>query len=66
MYCAQILRKSGLPLDLGFINKVVGIGLLGIIDVMRQGVLQMSSQELNEDGERRVVIPVSSAAAFDD
>lgn len=46
-------------------QKVVNISLTGTFNVISQLVPRMSAQPADEDGERGVLITVSSAAAFD-
>jgi 3-hydroxyacyl-CoA dehydrogenase/3-hydroxy-2-methylbutyryl-CoA dehydrogenase len=46
-------------------KKVLDISLTGTIDIIRNLLPQMAKQEPGEDGERGVIITVSSAAAFD-
>lgn len=46
-------------------QKVVNISLTGTFNVIAQLVPRMSTQPADEDGERGVLITVSSAAAFD-
>jgi 3-hydroxyacyl-CoA dehydrogenase / 3-hydroxy-2-methylbutyryl-CoA dehydrogenase len=61
----KVYGRSG-PLDMELFQRVIDVNLLGAFDVMRQCVEMMTRND-NEgpDGERGVVINVSSGAAFE-
>lgn len=46
-------------------QKVIDVSLTGTIDIVRQLVPRMAAQTADTDGERGVIVLVSSAAAFD-
>lgn len=46
-------------------RRVVDVSLIGTVDVIRQLLPHMSKQKADNEGERGVIITVSSAAAFD-
>lgn len=50
---------------LDVMKRVIDISLIGTLDVIRHLAPKMASQQADEDGERGVLITVSSAAAFD-
>lgn len=57
------ILNDGNPLPLDAFRRVVEVNLLGAFDVMRLCVQRMARNEPGEDGERGVVINVSSGAA---
>ncbi len=61
----RIVTREG-PQDLSEFSKVISINLIGTFNIMRLCAAQMMSQkELNEDGERGVIINTASVAAFE-
>ncbi len=61
----RIVGREG-PMPLENFERVIRINLLGAFDMMRLAANQMAAQEVvNDDGERGVIINVSSVAAFD-
>ena len=63
---AKIIDKDGMPLDLDGFDFVMNVNVRGSIDLIRQVLPHLSTVEPTEpDGERGVIILVSSSAAFD-
>ncbi|KAI5859636.1 short chain dehydrogenase [Durotheca rogersii] len=64
---ATILDRDGAPFDMDTFNFVVDINLRGTVDLVRQCVAYLAKADLdgNPDGERGVVVMVSSVAAYD-
>ena len=63
---AKIIDKDGTPLDLDGFDFVMNINVRGSIDLIRQVLPHLSKVQATEpDGERGVIILVSSSAAFD-
>ncbi|MCJ1339317.1 hypothetical protein MMC09_004606 [Bachmanniomyces sp. S44760] len=63
---AKIIDRHGEPFDLGQFDFVMNINVRGSIDLIRQVLSHLSRVEpLGPDGERGVVVLVSSSAAFD-
>jgi 3-hydroxyacyl-CoA dehydrogenase/3-hydroxy-2-methylbutyryl-CoA dehydrogenase len=61
----KVFGKSG-PLDLEHFQRVIDVNLVGAFDVMRHCVEVMTRNEDSDvDGERGVIINVSSGAAFE-
>jgi 3-hydroxyacyl-CoA dehydrogenase / 3-hydroxy-2-methylbutyryl-CoA dehydrogenase len=61
----KVFGKSG-PLDMDLFQRVIDVNLLGAFDVMRQCVEMMTRNDnAGPDGERGVIINVSSGAAFE-
>lgn len=61
-----MLDKKGNPLPLESLDFVLGINLRGTVDLVRQVLPHLSAAPpTGPDGERGVVVMVSSAAAFD-
>jgi NAD(P)-dependent dehydrogenase (short-subunit alcohol dehydrogenase family) len=46
-------------------QKIIAVNLVGIVEVIRQLLPHIATQTPDDDGERRAIITVSSAAAFD-
>ena len=62
----QIIDRNGEPFDLEGFDFVMNINVRGTIDLVRQCLPHLTQvQPLEPDGERGVVILVSSSAAFD-
>ncbi|KAI9684143.1 MAG: hypothetical protein M1829_003413 [Trizodia sp. TS-e1964] len=62
----KIIDRTGEPLPLDSFDFVMNINLRGTIDLIRQLLPHLSKVEpLQPDGERGVLVMVSSAAAFD-
>jgi NAD(P)-dependent dehydrogenase (short-subunit alcohol dehydrogenase family) len=61
----KIIDKKGDPIPLDSFNRVIQINLIGTINVVRLAAVEMRKNEPNEDGEKGVVINVSSVAAFE-
>ncbi|KOS17577.1 3-hydroxyacyl-CoA dehydrogenase type-2 [Escovopsis weberi] len=63
---ATVLDRRGQALDLDGVDFVLGVNLRGTIDLVRQSVVHLAKVPPEEpDGERGVVILVSSSSAFD-
>ncbi len=63
---AQIIDRHGKPFDLQGFDFVMNINVRGSIDLIRQILPHMSAIEATQpDGERGVIVLVSSSAAFD-
>lgn len=60
----RILGKEG-PLDLGAFRRVIDVNLVGAFNLLRLAAADMARLEPLEDGERGVVINVSSIAAYE-
>jgi NAD(P)-dependent dehydrogenase (short-subunit alcohol dehydrogenase family) len=61
---AKVLSKKG-PIDMKLFDKVVRINLYGTMNMIRSAAGKMVENDPGEDGERGVVINVSSGAAFE-
>lgn len=61
---ARMLSSDGTPFPLEVYRRVIEVNLIGTFDVMRQAAAVMSSNEPGHDGERGVIINVSSGAAW--
>lgn len=62
----QMIDRHNNPLSLSSIDFVLNINLRGTLDFIRQCLPMMTTVEpQGEDGERGVIIMVSSSAAFD-
>lgn len=61
----QILGRNNTSFSIDTFKKVIDINLVGTVDVIRQVLPHMAGQNADNNGERGVVITVSSAAAFD-
>lgn len=55
---------NGEPLPLDVFRSVIDVNLIGAFDIMRHCAHRMTTNEPDEDGERGVVINVSSGAAW--
>ncbi|KAK5992570.1 17-beta-hydroxysteroid dehydrogenase 10 [Cladobotryum mycophilum] len=63
---ATTLDRHGNALDLDGVDFVLGVNLRGVIDLIRQSVVHIAKVDpVGPDGERGVVIMVSSSSAFD-
>ncbi|KAG5923540.1 hypothetical protein E4U42_004926 [Claviceps africana] len=62
---ATILDRDGSPFGLDDVDFVLGVNLRGVLDLVRQATAEMAKLPEGPDGERGVVIMVSSSAAFD-
>ncbi|KAH8813344.1 putative 3-hydroxyacyl-CoA dehydrogenase-like protein [Xylogone sp. PMI_703] len=63
---AKIIDRNLQPMSLDTYDFVMGVNVRGTIDLIRQVIPHMAQTKPdNEDGERGVLIMVSSAAAFD-
>jgi len=62
---ARVLSRSGEMFPLELYNKVVGINLVGLFDVVRNAARVMSANEPGEFGERGVIVNVASIAGYE-
>ncbi|MGH3256769.1 MAG: SDR family NAD(P)-dependent oxidoreductase [Streptosporangiaceae bacterium] len=62
---ARVLSRSGEMFPLDTYNKVVGINLVGLFDVVRNVARVMSANEQGEFGERGVIVNVASIAGYE-
>ncbi|BFZ62678.1 hypothetical protein YB2330_003784 [Saitoella coloradoensis] len=63
---AKIIDKDNKPLDITAFNRVLQINVTGTIDLIRLFLPHITTNQGSDpDGERGVIITVSSAAAFD-
>lgn len=62
---AKIISSDGTPLDLDGLKFVLDVNVTGTIDLIRQTLPHMIKIEPTSDGERGVLVLVSSSAAFD-
>src|SRR5690606_22718492 len=60
----RVVGKEG-PHPLDFFQKVIDVNLTGPFNTIRLAVNQMQHNELEETGERGIVINTASVAAFD-
>lgn len=62
----QIIDRHGEPLAMSSIDFVLNINLRGTLDLVRQCLPMMTTtQASGADGERGVIVLVSSSAAYD-
>ena len=61
----KVIDRDGNPMPIEFFNKVIQINLVGTMNVVRLAAVQMLKNSPTDDGERGVVINVSSVAAFE-
>lgn len=61
----QIIGRDNEPLSMSSIDFVLNINLRGTLDLVRQCLPYMTTVEQTDQGERGVIILVSSSAAFD-
>ena len=64
-WAARTLAKDGTPHELGLFEKVIGVNLVGMFNVLRLAAAAMAKNEPTETGERGVCIPTASVAAYD-
>ncbi|UKZ75959.1 hypothetical protein TrVFT333_003655 [Trichoderma virens FT-333] len=63
---AAVLNRKGEPLNMDDVDFVLGVNLRGVIDLVRQTVVHLAKVDPEgPDGERGVIILVSSSSAFD-
>ncbi|WP_096190262.1 3-hydroxyacyl-CoA dehydrogenase [Evansella halocellulosilytica] len=60
----KVLSKKGVH-DLGSFSKVIEVNLIGTFNVIRLASEKMVENEMNENGERGVIINTASVAAFE-
>ncbi|QHT65482.1 SDR family NAD(P)-dependent oxidoreductase [Rhodocytophaga rosea] len=60
----RIVSKQG-PMPLSAFEKIIQVNLIGSFNMMRLAVADMIPAELNEDGERGVIISTASVAAYE-
>ncbi|THB77629.1 MAG: SDR family NAD(P)-dependent oxidoreductase [Desulfobacteraceae bacterium] len=61
----KVIGKDGQPMPIAFFNQVIQINLIGTMNVIRLAAVEMLKNTPGKDGERGVVVNVSSAAAFE-
>jgi 3-hydroxyacyl-CoA dehydrogenase/3-hydroxy-2-methylbutyryl-CoA dehydrogenase len=61
----RTVARDGSPADLSHYSNLIAVNLIGTFDVVRQVAAAMSTNPLNGDGERGVIIMTASVAAFD-
>lgn len=61
----RTVSRDGSPADIGRYARVIAVNLVGTFDVVSRVAAQMSKSELNDDGERGVIVMTASAAAYD-
>lgn len=61
----KVIDKHGNPMPIDSFNRVIQINLIGTMNIIRLATVEMLKNTPNTDGEKGVVINVSSAAAFD-
>jgi NAD(P)-dependent dehydrogenase (short-subunit alcohol dehydrogenase family) len=59
------LVSKGRPVEMAKFRRVIEINLFGTVHVVRSAAAEMMKNQPNEDGERGVIINVSSGAAFE-
>lgn len=63
---AKLIDKKNQPVPMEQLDFVININLRGVLDLLRQFLPHMTTNEpLKPDGERGVLVLVSSSAAFD-
>ncbi|KAI9783176.1 MAG: hypothetical protein M1816_001466 [Peltula sp. TS41687] len=63
---AKIIDKKGMPLDMDGFDFLMNINVRGSVDLVRQVVPHLCKvKPLSPDGERGIIVLVSSSAAFD-
>ena len=60
----KVIGKKGVH-NLSLFSKVIHVNLIGSFNVIRIAAEKMTSNDVNEQGERGVIINTSSVAAFD-
>jgi len=61
---ARLVSRKG-PIPMALFDRVLKINLYGALHMMRAAVTAMQRNQPNDDGERGVIINVSSGAAFE-
>jgi len=61
---SKVISKNS-PISMDLFNRVIQVNLIGTMHSIRSSALQMLKNEPNVDGERGVIINVSSGAAFE-
>jgi len=61
----KVIDKHGKLMPIDFFNRVIQINLIGTMNIIRLATVQMLKNTPNADGEKGVVINVSSVAAFE-
>lgn len=61
---AKVISK-GAPISMDLFNRVIQVNLIGTMHAIRSSALRMLKNTPNVDGERGVIINVSSGAAFE-
>lgn len=60
----KVLGRNG-PHNLSLFSRVINVNLIGTFNVIRIAAEKMTSNEVNEQGERGVIINTASVAAYD-
>lgn len=61
----KVIDKHGNPMPIDFFNNVIQVNLIGTMNVIRLTAVEMLKNTPNKNGEKGVVVNVSSAAAFE-
>lgn len=65
-WAARVLDKEGAPHDLELFRTIITVNLIGTFNVLRLAAAAMASSDpVNDDGERGVIVNTASVAAFD-
>ncbi len=64
-FVSRTLSREGVPHDLGIFEKVIGVNLIGTFNLIRLAGAQMANNELDDSGERGVIINTASVAAYE-
>ena len=62
---ARVVAKDGTPHDLDLLRQVLEVNLIGTLNVLCLAAAAMTGTEAADDGERGVIVNVSSIAAFE-
>ncbi|MEM1202880.1 MAG: SDR family NAD(P)-dependent oxidoreductase [Acidobacteriota bacterium] len=62
---AKVVGRDGSPHDLDLFRKVIEVNLIGTFNVLRIASAAMAKNDLDDGGERGVVINTASVAAFE-
>lgn len=64
-YAGRVLGRDGSPHELAAFTRTVTVNLVGTFNVLRLAAAAMARTELDEEGERGVVVNTASIAAYD-
>lgn len=62
---AKLIGKGNEPVEMKQLDFVLNINLRGVLDLLRLTLPHMATNKPTEDGERGILVLVSSSAAFD-